>query len=112
MYCRQCGAPNDDRAGQCGRCGAILQGLPSQRIENYLVLAIVVTVLCCLPFGIVGLVYAAQVNPKALTGDLIGARESARKAKLWSFWGLGLGIVLYAAYGLVAFMGALSQAAR
>ena len=109
MYCRHCGSPNDDTAGQCARCGQLLQALPAERIENNLVLAIVVTVLCCLPFGIVGIVYAAQVNAKALTGDLAGARESARKAKLWSFWGLGLGAAVYVLYFALA---VLSQFAR
>jgi hypothetical protein len=112
MYCRQCGAPNDDTAGQCGRCGQMLQALPAQRIENNLVLAIIVTVLCCLPFGIVGIVYAAQVNTKALTGDLAGARESARKARLWSFWGLGLGLAIYGVYAIIAATAAIADSAR
>jgi Interferon-induced transmembrane protein len=89
-----------------------MQSLPSERIENNLILAIVITVLCCLPFGIVGIVYAAQVNPKALTGDLSGARESARKAKLWSLWGLGLGLVVYGLYFLLAMLSVISDSAR
>jgi hypothetical protein len=112
MYCRKCGTPNSDAAGQCARCGELLQALPSERIENNLVLAIVVTVLCCLPCGIVGIVYAAQVNPKAMTGDLAGARESAQRAKLWSYWGLGLGFALYAVYALFFVMNILSEAGR
>lgn|SRR5262245_12577720 len=112
MYCRKCGAPNDDTAGQCARCGELIQSLPPQRIENNLVLAIVVTVLCCLPFGIAGIVYAAQVNPRALTGDLRGARESARKAKLWSLWGLGIGVVVYGAWFVLALLSAIANSAR
>jgi hypothetical protein len=112
MYCRKCGALNDDTAGQCGSCGERLQALPTQHIENNLVLAIVVTVLCCLPCGIAGIVYAAQVNPKAMTGDLAGARESAQRAKYWSFWGIGIGVVVYGVYALVAVMNALAQSQR
>ena len=77
MFCRTCGAPNDDNAYKCVRCAEILQELAPKRIDNNLALAIVVTVLCCLPFGIVGIVQAAQVNAKARAGD-IPAPRSAR----------------------------------
>jgi len=81
MYCRKCGSANDDNAYKCTACGEVLQVVPTRKINNYLVLAIVVTVLCCLPFGIVGIVYAAQVNARAQGGDIAGAEESARKAR-------------------------------
>ncbi|WP_088281418.1 CD225/dispanin family protein [Kineosporia sp. A_224] len=54
--------------------------------DNYLVWAILSTVLCCLPLGIVSIVYAAQVNDKWLRGDVAGATESARKAKQFATW--------------------------
>ena len=54
--------------------------------DNYLVWAILSTVLCCLPLGIVSIVYAAQVNDKWLRGDVAGAMESSRKAKQFATW--------------------------
>lgn len=63
-----------------------------------LAFAIVSTILCCPPFGIAGIVYAAQINSKLAMGDYLGAAESARKAKMWSWISLGsglLGTILY-----------------
>ena len=108
MFCRTCGTANDDTAATCVSCGAALQAAPvAEKVESYLVLAIVVTVLCCLPFGIVGIVYAAQVNPKVQAGDIAGARESSRKAKLWTLWGLGLGLSVYVLYAAIIGLGAV-----
>jgi hypothetical protein len=98
MYCRNCGTPNADQAVTCVSCHSPLQPVAAQKIENYLVLAIVVTVVCCMPFGIPAIVYAAQVNPKVQGGDIVGAQESSRKARLWAFWGLGIGLSLYVLY--------------
>jgi hypothetical protein len=81
------------------------------KIDNHLVLAIIVTVLCCLPFGLVGVVYAAQVNGKANAGDIAGAQESARKARMWSYIGLGIGLVVYVGYAIMALGMAASGAA-
>jgi hypothetical protein len=111
MYCTKCGAPNDDNAYKCVRCAAILQEVAPRKIDNHLALAIVVTVLCCLPFGIVGIVHAAQVNGKAQAGDIAGAEEYARKAKYWSLWGLALGLVAYGGYVLIMLAGAVAGAA-
>ena len=61
-------------------------------IPNYLVQAILVTLFCCLPFGIVSIVYASQVNSKLAAGDIAGAREASDKAKMWSWISFGVGI--------------------
>jgi hypothetical protein len=57
-----------------------------------LVQAILVTLCCCLPFGIASIVFASQVNSKYAAGDVAGAHESARKARLWFWWALGVGL--------------------
>jgi hypothetical protein len=51
---------------------------------NYLAWAIVTTILCCLPAGIISIVYAAQVNRKWLGGDVNGAWASSRNARTWA----------------------------
>ena len=121
MFCRKCGAQNDDNNYRCGACGEVLQsaaagtaapGAPPMKINNNLILAIVVTVLCCLPFGVVGIVYAAQVNGKAQVGDIAGAQDYARKAKLWSLWGLGIGLGVCVLYGILIFGVGLSEMNR
>lgn len=63
---------------------------PPQDIPNHLAWSIIATVLgtcfCC-PLGllgIVGIVYANQVNSKLLAGDIAGARQASNNAKTWS----------------------------
>jgi interferon-induced transmembrane protein len=63
-------------------------------IPNHLTEAILVTICCCVPFGIVAIVYAAQVNGKLQAGDVAGAQDSADKAKMWCWIGFGLGLVV------------------
>ena len=63
-------------------------------VKNYLVESILCTICCCLPFGIPGIVYAAQVDSKLKTGDVEGAREASKKAKTWTLVAFVTGIVL------------------
>lgn len=65
---------------------------------NYLVWAIVTTVLCCLPLGVVSIVYAAQVNGKWSSGDHQGAQESSQKAKQWAIWSAIAGLIVAVLY--------------
>jgi len=56
--------------------------------NNNLVFAIIATVVsvvfCCLPHGLISLIFALQVNNKAAAGDLQGALNAAKQAKLWA----------------------------
>jgi hypothetical protein len=71
---------------------APMQG-SGQNIPNYLVHSILVTLCCCLPLGIVAIVYAAQVNSKLAAGDLAGAQQSSDNAKKWCIIGLVAGVI-------------------
>jgi uncharacterized membrane protein YhaH (DUF805 family) len=71
--------------------------------SNYLVWAILTTILCCLPLGIVSIVFAAQVNTKWAAGDYAGARDSSQKAKRFAIWSAVTGVVLAVLY-LVAML--------
>ena len=125
MYCSQCGTPNDDNAWKCVQCGAVLHRAgptlapppgPMVSIPNYLVQAILVTLFCCLPFGIVAIVYAAQVNSKAAAGDIAGAQAASDAARMWSWISFGLGLAVIVLYmgivGLVGFGEFLSSRGR
>lgn len=70
---------------------ALQPGVP---IQSYLWQSIVVTLLCCLPFGIVAIVYASRVNGLIARGDLPAAQAAADKAKLWSIISLVSGLVI------------------
>jgi len=65
---------------------------------NNLVWAILTTLFCCLPLGVVSIVYAAQVNGKFAAGDLAGAQDSSRKAKTWAIWSAAVGLVSIVLY--------------
>lgn len=70
-------------------------------IPNYLWQSIAVTLCCCLPFGIVAIVYAAQVKTKATVGDIAGAQDASGKAKMWCWIGFGVGLAVNVIVGIV-----------
>ncbi len=55
--------------------------------DNNLVWAILCTVLCCLPLGIVSIIKATKVNELWALGDVAGAQKAADDAKKWAIWG-------------------------
>jgi len=117
MHCTNCGQQIPDTASICPNCGRQVQrfappppstaapATPSGAapVQNYLIPAILVTFCCCMPAGIVAIVYAAQVNGKLATGDMAGALDYAKKAKMWSMIGAGAGLIFSAIY--LAMMG-------
>jgi len=64
----------------------------SASVPNYMVPAII-SIFCCWPLAIPAIIFASQVNGKVAAGDIQGAQDSSRKAKLFSFIGLGIGLV-------------------
>jgi hypothetical protein len=82
---------------------------PRQTVPNYLVQSILVTLFCCLPFGIVSIVYAAQVNSKLAAGDYAGALDASQKAKTWSMWSFIIGLVFGVGYFVLMIMMAAVQ---
>jgi len=75
-------------------------------IPNYLWQSIVVTVLCCLPFGIPAIVYAAKVDSLRLSGDIPGAMLASANARMWAWVSFGCGLAIYGLWFL-AFFGSL-----
>jgi hypothetical protein len=74
------------------------QPLRSTLPKTWLAESILVTLLCCLPFGVVGIVHAAKVETKFNAGDIDGAERASAEAKKWTmigFWVGIAGIVLY-----------------
>ena len=81
-------------------------------VPNYLVPAII-SLFCCWPLAIVAIIFAAQVNGKVAAGDINGAMEASKKAKLFSFLSIGLGaagILIYIIF--VVILGGLSAVSR
>jgi len=65
---------------------------PRPRVQNYLVWAII-SILLCIPTGIVAMVYSTQVNTKLSAGDLAGATKASNNAKIWCIVSTALGVV-------------------
>lgn len=73
-------------------------GPPAPKIQNWLIPSIIATVLCCLPAGVVGIVYASQVNGKLARGDIAGAQKSANNARLWTIISVIVGLIAIVIY--------------
>lgn len=80
------------------------QNFPSTPPKNWLVEAILVTIFCCLPFGIVGIVNAAQVNSRIAAGDYLGAESASREAGKWTKIGFFIGIAGVVLYIIAVFL--------
>ena len=125
MFCKKCGAQNEDNATACASCNEKLdqtvvmataaEAAPKPQsqpqIQSHMVLAIIITLVCCIPFGIPAIVYAAQVSGKVAAGNIEGALESSRKAKMWcwiGFWS-GLAFTIICMVKGVPFLQAIPQ---
>ena len=61
-------------------------------IPNYMVTAII-SIFCCWPLAIPAIIFATQVNSKVAAGDIAGAEDASKKAKMFSYIALGIGIL-------------------
>jgi hypothetical protein len=96
--------------------GTAYPGAPVASVPNNMGLAIgaLVLGLCCsgifgLVTGILAVVFASQVNNKAAVGDIAGATESARKARLFSFITFGIAVAAALLGLILVATGALSS---
>jgi hypothetical protein len=76
---------------------------PSAPPKNWLIESILVTLFCCLPFGIAGIVFAAQVNSKWNAGDYTGAQKSSADAAKWTKIGFFVGLAFIILYAIGVF---------
>ena len=83
----------------------------STNVPNYLVPAII-SAICCFPLGIISIVFAAQVNGKVAAGDIAGALNASKMAKIFSYVFIGLAllgwggyIIIWVVIGGAAFLG-------
>ena len=76
--------------------------------KNYLIESILATIFCCLPFGIVGIFYASQVNSKFVIGDYEGAQRASENAKKWMVWSAVSGVIIVVLFVLLMALGGLA----
>ena len=113
MFCPQCGSQNSNSATVCAGVGCrwitpIRRAWPARdrwgRASTFQATstqAILTTLCCCLPFGIVAIVFAAQVKSKISVGDYEGARQASDSARMWCWIAFGLGLVSNVIIGML-----------
>ena len=65
------------------------------RPNSYLALAIISTVVCCLPLGIISIINATKVNSAYEDGNYALAESASKSAKTWGLVSIGLGVLVY-----------------
>jgi len=99
MFCPNCGAEVSEKAVVCVKCGVALNNATQKNVGNlpqpktWLVESILVTLFCCLPFGIAGIVNAANVSSKFSAGDIEGAERASQQAGKWTKWAFWVGLI-------------------
>ena len=76
----------------------------SASVPNYMVPAII-SIFCCWPLAIAAIIFAVQVNNKVQAGDIAGAQDASKKAKMFSFIAIGLGVLLILIYVIMMILG-------
>ncbi len=71
--------------------------------SNNLVIAIITTILCCLPLGIVAIVYASKVNGLWMSGNYQAAYQAAKSARNWSIASAIVAAVIWIIYLICIF---------
>ena len=67
---------------------------PAAKPDNYLVWAILTTIFCCLPFGIVAIVKSTKVDGLWASGQYPAAEIASAEAKRWSIIAAVVGLVV------------------
>lgn len=88
-------------------------GMPQKPVNwvPYLILSIISTLCCCLPFGVVGIVFSAKINSAMLAGNLEEAQNNAKMARIWIIVSFAIGLLTWLSYMVLIVTGAVSGSA-
>ena len=78
--------------------------ISNQKPDNNMVWAILTTLFCCLPLGIVSIIYAAKVDGLYRSGDYESAVDAAENSKKYSRWGAIIGFIVIVIYWIFIVM--------
>ncbi len=125
MFCPTCGQQIPEGSPSCQHCGARFAatppigvppapgyGGPMPPVPDYMVWSILELLFCCLPFGIVGLIYSIQANSAKTSGRYQEALDNAEKAKKFLIYGIvGWAVCFFLYIGFIVLMiiGAAAQ---
>lgn len=118
IKCPLCGRFYSDTLNKCPQCGATtpstasasqdsVSQAPASQIpvkeqrpcpETHLGKAILVTILCCWPFGIPAIVNAASVSNAFTAGDYNRALENSEKANKWCKYSIIAAAIFWTLY--------------
>lgn len=69
-----------------------------EKPQKYLIPIIITMFCCCMPAGVVALIYSCQIDSKYNMGDYDGAMKASKTAKTWMFVALGGGLLVWLLY--------------
>lgn len=136
-FCTSCGQSVNDGVRFCTHCGAPLPPAsnpqpqqqyqqPQQQYQqpqyqqpqqqssliakpdSHLVMGILATILCCLPFGIVSIVQATRVDNYWNAGRYAEAQEASKKARNWAIAAAATGLVVSIVYVILMSAGVIA----
>ncbi len=120
--CSDCGSNVSSEATTCPNCGKPLNSSSEKSNpesgdygnppKTWLLESILATIFCCIPLGIVGIIYATRVESNWFAGRKEIALNASKNAKTWTlitfFTGLSI-IILYLLFAVVIGIGAASM---
>lgn len=77
--------------------------------ETHLTKSILVTVFCCLPFGIAGIIHASKVASSFAIGNYEDALQKSRDADKWCNIGIVAGLIYFILYFVIILLSTLSE---
>lgn len=77
--------------------------------KTWLVESILVTLFCCLPLGVVGIINASKVESRFYAGDIEGANSSSANAKQWTLISFFIGLAIGVIYLILFVLGVASE---
>ncbi len=119
MQCPYCKEDNPPGRAKCAFCGEPMNKTPKIQtpmtqtriagghtvyVSSHLVPAILLTIFCCLPFGIVAIVYAARVQAFLVSGQNAMAQEASKNAMMWCLVSFGSWVAIIIIYILLFFV--------
>ena len=117
-YCNNCGSYITDSSLFCSKCGQrvgvvlkVQQQQPFQSVDRQqnkpfkpnsnIALAIITTVVCCVPIGIYAIILANRVETLYYDGEYEKAEMTAQDVKKWSIIGMVISALGFFAYIII-----------